>query len=102
MLQEFSEEFLQFRNVDELLRIDLTSLPIRDAERVRDTANRLAANKAALPSKLISVPAGQDNRWDVLHVGRFLPGAACSAQKQWRAARDSLAYPHHQQWPAKI
>jgi len=90
VLQEFSDEFLQFRNVDELLRIESTSLRIRDAERVRDTEERLAANKAALPSKLISVPAGQDNRWDMLHVGRFLPGAACSAQKQWRAARDYI------------
>jgi hypothetical protein len=57
-LCNFSTEFLQSRTMDELLRIASTSLRIKDAERARETEDRLAANKSALNSKFFEVQAG--------------------------------------------
>jgi hypothetical protein len=37
-----------------------------------------------------TVKEGQDNRYDILHPARFLPGAACSAQKLWLRAREVI------------
>jgi len=90
MLQEFSDQFLQQRDVDELLRIESTSIRIREAERSRDTEDRLAMHKSNMLSKFYDVPAGKDNRCTVLHPARFLPGAACSAQKQFTTARQVI------------
>ncbi len=85
-LNDFSEQFLQSRTLEELLRIESTSLRIRDSEKARETEERLAQNKAGLASKFYDVPAGKDNRWSELHPARFLPGMACTATKQFKAA----------------
>ncbi len=45
------------------LRLESTSLRIRDAERAKESEERLAQNKAALPTKFYEVRAGRDNRW---------------------------------------
>ena len=90
MLNDFSEHFLQSRTLDELLRIESTSLRIRDAERAREAEERLAQNKTALPTKYYEVRAGRDNRWSEIHPARFLPGLACSATKQFKAAREAI------------
>jgi hypothetical protein len=87
-LCDFSTEFLQSRTMDELLRIASTSLRIKDAERARETEDRLAANKSALHSKFYEVHAGRDNRWTELHPARFLPGAAATAPTQFIRARE--------------
>lgn len=89
-LNDFSNEFLQSRTMEELLRIESTSLRINDAERSRETEDKLAANKSNLMTKFTEVLAGRDNRWTVLHPARYLPGAACSAQKQYITAREVL------------
>ncbi len=36
------------------------------------------------------VEAREDNRLDILHAARFLPGMACSAAKMWLMARDVI------------
>jgi hypothetical protein len=87
-LCDFSTEFLQSRTMDELLRIASASLRIKDAERARETEDRLGANKSALHSKFYDVPAGRDNRWTDLHPARFLPGAAATATNQFIRARE--------------
>jgi hypothetical protein len=87
-LGDFSMDFLQSRTMDELLRIASTSLRIKDAERARETEDRLAANKSALHSKFYNVAAGRDNRWTELHPARFLPGAAATAPTQYIKARE--------------
>jgi hypothetical protein len=69
-LNDFSEQFLQSRTLEELLRIESTSLRIRDSEKARETEERLAQNKAGLASKFYDVPAGRDNRWS----SYILPG----------------------------
>ena len=89
-LSDFSEEFLQSRTLEELLRIESTSLRSKDSERNRETEDKLAANKASMPTKFYDVPAGRDNRWSELHPARFLPGAACSAQKEFTSAREVI------------
>jgi len=90
MLNDFSESFLQSRTLDELLRIESTSLRIRDAERAREAEERLAQNKSNLPTKFYEVKAGRDNRWSEIHPARFLPGMACSATKQFKIAREVI------------
>jgi len=89
-LSEFSDEFLQFRTLDELLRLESTSLRIKDADKSRDSEDRLASNKAAMVSKFYEVSQGRDNRSTELHPARFLPSMACSAEKQFMAARQVL------------
>lgn len=89
-LSDFSDEFLRGRSIDEILRIESTSIRIRDAERSRETEDRLASNKANLLTKFYDVPAGKDNRCTVLHPARFLPGVACTAQQQYIAARQVI------------
>ena len=94
-LADFSDEFLQSRTTDELLRIESTSLKLRDAERGRDVEDRLHANKTALATRITTVPEGPDNRWSVLHPARFLGGAACTAQQLWLSARSVIGLTGH-------
>ena len=87
-LKEFSDDFLQARSMDELLKIESTSLKLKEAERRGDIEERLAFNKQNLEANHIMVPESADNRWTILHPGRFLAGAACSAKKLWLSARE--------------
>jgi hypothetical protein len=90
MLNDFNEEFLRSHTLDELLRIESTSLRIKDAERARETEEKLAQNKSNLGSKFYEVKAGRDSRWSELHPARFLPGVACTAVKEFMMARDVI------------
>ena len=94
-LADFSDQFLRSRTTDELLRIESTSLKIRDAERGRDAEDRLHANKTALATRFTTVQAGTDNRWTILHPARFLGGAACTAQQLWLTARTVIGLTGH-------
>jgi hypothetical protein len=94
-LADFSDSFLMSRTTDELLRIESTSMKLRDAERSRDVEDRLHANKSALATKTAEVMAGVDNRWNILHAARFLGGAACSAQELWSQARAVIGINGH-------
>jgi hypothetical protein len=76
--------------METLLKIETTSIKIREMERVRDADDRLASNKMALSTTSTQVKSGPDNRWTILHPARFLPGAACSAAKLWLAAREVI------------
>jgi hypothetical protein len=89
-LSEFSEEFLQSRTLEELLRIESTVVRSRDSESVRETDNKFATKKANLATKFYDVPAGRNNRWSELHHARFLPGVVCSAQKEYTIAREVI------------
>jgi hypothetical protein len=87
-LMEFSDDFLQSRTMDELLRLESTSLRIKDAERSRETEEKLAGNKSKMESKFFGVQAGRDNRWSELHAARYLPGAAATGKRQYERARE--------------
>ena len=58
MLCQFSDEFLQSRSMDELLRIESTSLRVKDAERTRENEDKLSQNKLGLDTKFYEVQAG--------------------------------------------
>jgi hypothetical protein len=81
--------------MESLLKIETTSMKMRELERARDTDDKLSANKLALARIVTNVEAGPDNRWTILHPARYLPGAACSAAKQWLAAREAIGLSGH-------
>jgi hypothetical protein len=69
-LADFSDAFIRSRPMESILKIETTSLKIRQMEQSRDHEDRLAINKMALESTMMNIPAGQDNRWSTLHKGR--------------------------------
>jgi hypothetical protein len=89
-LAGFSDNFIRMTPVGDLMRIESTALKAREIERAKDADDRLAVNKTSLAATLTSVPAGSDNRWSVLHQGRFLGGACCSSAKLWLTAKEYL------------
>jgi hypothetical protein len=89
-LAEFSDAFIRSTGPAELMKMESTSIKIWEKERARDCEERLANNKMALISSVKHLPAGEDNRWSILHPGRFLAGAACSAAKLWISAREAI------------
>jgi len=54
------------------------------------TSARLTMNAQQLVTSPIPIPAGLDDRRDILHFARFLGGASCSAQALWLKAREAL------------
>jgi hypothetical protein len=93
-LSGFSDNFIRMTPIGDLMKIESTALKAREMERAKDADDRLAVNKTGLASSVTSVPAGSDNRWNILHQGRFLGGACCSSAKMWLAARDYLGSSH--------
>ena len=86
-LAEFSDDFIRHTPRGDLMKIQSTAYKMKEVENGRDADDKLAHNKSSLPAKFILVPEAKDNRWNQLHDGRFLGGAACSAGKLWLAAR---------------
>jgi len=95
-LKDYSNEYIQTTQLDVLIRAETTAFKLRELERGANLDDTLATNRDELASTLITVAAGTDNRWDVLHPARFLPGASCSAKAQWLAAREHLGNSGHQ------
>jgi hypothetical protein len=89
-LRDFSDSFIRNTTIGDLMKIESTAMKSRELERTKDADDKLAMNKLALANTFTTVPAGTDNRWNTLHPGRFLGGAACSAAKLWLAAKDNL------------
>ena len=56
-------------------------------DRNKKAEDKLYTNREALAMTSTTVPAGRDNRLDILHAARCLPGATCSAGKLWLHAR---------------
>ena len=59
-------------------------------DKERKAEDKLFQNREALSSSPVTIPGGQDNRLDILHPARFLPGATCSASKMWLEARKTI------------
>jgi hypothetical protein len=89
-LADFSDAFIRSTGPGDLMKMESTSIKIWEKERSRDCEERLANNKMAMASTVKQIPAGEDNRWTILHQGRFLAGAACSAAKLWITAREAI------------
>lgn len=56
----------------------------------QDPAVKMAKNLETLRDNPTKVLEGLDNRVDVLHPARFLPGVVCSSKKLWLAAREVI------------
>jgi hypothetical protein len=84
-LKEFSDGFIRSNKPDCIMRMETANMKLKEAERAKDADDRLAHNRSNIG--VISVDMGLDDRTNVLHDGRFLPGANCSAVKLWLAAR---------------
>lgn len=76
--------------IETLLKLEATSIKLKNLEKSRHVEDRLATNREDLLKIKIEVKTGWDDRWTHLHEARFLPGAACSATKLWLRAREVL------------
>ena len=72
-LEEFSDVFIRSTPIGDLMKIETTSLKMKELERAFTT-----------------VPEGRDNRSSSLHPARFLGGAGCSAARIWLTARETV------------
>jgi hypothetical protein len=70
---------------ESLLKMEATSLKMKEMERTKDAEEKLAANRAALGTAPTILKEGKGDRWSIIHQGRFLPGAGCSAARFWLA-----------------
>ncbi len=89
-LSEYSDEVLGRTPIETLLKLEATSIKLKNLEKSRHVEDRLAANREGLSKTRIEVQAGFDDRWNYLHEARFLPGAACSSAKLWLKAREVI------------
>jgi hypothetical protein len=85
VLKEFSDGFIRSNKPDCIMRMETANMKLKEAECAKDADDRLAHNRSNIG--VISVDMGLDDRTNVLHDGRFLPGANCSVVKLWLAAR---------------
>jgi hypothetical protein len=94
-LAEFSDEFVRSRPTETLLKMETTSIKMKELEKGRDIDDKLSSNKMELEDTFTEVKAGKDNRSSILHAARFLAGAACASTKLWRRARQVIGLTGH-------
>ena len=86
-LRELSSNYIKGLTPSELLNMEKASVKRGEHERLKDAEDRLTSNRMDLGISATDVKAGTDDRWAILHDGRFLAGAGCSASKLWLTAR---------------
>lgn len=94
-LREYSDAFIQATGVDVLIKAETASMKMKDFDRSRKAEEKLLNNRESMANVQYNVEAGKDNRLDLLHDARFLPGAACSAGKLWLQARKVIGAKGH-------
>ena len=82
-LSEYSDEFIKATGVDILIKAETASRKLQKLDKERKAEDKLYQNRESLTSSISNIPASTDNRLDILHRARFLPGATCSAAKMW-------------------
>jgi hypothetical protein len=87
-LKDFSDNFIRSNKPDSLMKLETANMKLKEAERTKDADDKLAHNRSNIGT--ICVDMGLDDRTTILHDGRFLPGANCSAAKLWLAARNRI------------
>ncbi len=87
-LKDFSDNFIRSNKPDSLMKLETANMNLKEAERTKDADDKLAHNRSNIGT--ICVDMGLDDRTTILHDGRFLPGANCSAAKLWLAARSRI------------
>lgn len=94
-LAEYSDSTLTSLPLETVLKLESTSIKLRNLEKSRATEEKLAANRDSLGNTVVQVQAGVDNRLSKIHAARFLPGMGCSAAKMWEEARKVLGSEGH-------
>lgn len=94
-LNDYPADFLLSTPFEVILKAESTSMKLKEMETGRKTEARLSTNRENLLTQLTAVTAGSDNRWDLIHDARFLPGATCSAAKLWLQARGVIGSKGH-------
>ena len=89
-LSEYSDEFIKAKGVNILIKAETASRKLQKLDKERKAEDKLYQNRESLTSSISNIPAGTDNRLDILHPARFLPGATCSAAKMWLQARSVM------------
>jgi hypothetical protein len=94
-LKDFSDEFIRKTPLEVLLKTETTAIKIREYEKNKAAGDRLSHNRDELANTFIPIKLGADNRWNVLHESRFLPGACCTATAMWLRAREVIGLEGH-------
>ena len=89
-LSEYSDQFINSVGVDVLIKAETASRKLQKMDKERRAEDKLYQNREVLVAAPTLVPSGSDNRLDILHQARFLPGATCSAAKIWLEARKAI------------
>jgi len=89
-LANYSDELLEKYPIETLIKLESTSIKLKNLEKARATEEKLAANRDSLMDTMYEIKAGEDNRITILHEARFLPGMGCSAAKMWEGGRKAL------------
>lgn len=89
-LNAYTSETLSAFPLETLLKLEATSIKLKNLEAGKAAEVKLAANRDNLVDTVYKVQAGEDNRWTEIHEARFLPGWGCTAQKMWLKAREVL------------
>ena len=89
-LSEYTDQFINATGVDVLIKAETASRKLQKLDKERKAEDKLYQNRELLASASSLVSGGTDNRLDVLHEARFLPGATCSAAKIWLEARKAI------------
>ena len=92
-LKEYTDSFIKATGVDVLIKAETASKKLQRFDKEKKAEDKLYQNRERL--SVSEVKAGQDNRFDILHEARALPGATCSAAKIWLLARKALGSSGH-------
>jgi len=95
-LSEYSDDVLATTPIETLIKLETTSIKLKNMEKAKDTEDKLSANRDRLAEMEYRIESGVDNRWSKLHDSRFLPGAACSAKKLWSRGREVIGLNKHE------
>ena len=94
-LLEYSDEFIRDTGIHILIKAETASRKLQDMDRSKKAEDKLFYNRESLSTTISHVMAGTDNRLDMLHTARCLPGATCSAGKLWLHARSVMGDKGH-------
>ena len=89
-LLDYTDTFIRETGIHILIKAETASRKLLDMDRNKKAEDKLYSNREILTTASIQVPSGQDNRLDILHAARCLPGATCSAAKLWLHARSVM------------
>ena len=94
-LLEYTDSFIKATGIEALVKMETASKKLQKLDEGKRAEDRLYNNREALASATQVVEGGLDNRVDILHPARVLPGATCTAAKMWLHARSILGSSGH-------